>query len=219
MLDAALIQTIAVYALPVLFAITLHEAAHGYIAKRCGDNTAYLLGRITLNPLKHIDLVGTVLVPIAIVVSATLAGLGPFLFGWAKPVPVVFGNLRRPMPHMRYVALAGPAANFLMALLWGVGFKLLGWVQVDETFWLEMCKAGVSVNLVFAALNLLPILPLDGGRVVYTLLPRALAHAYSRTEPYGTFILIGLLMLNVLPLLVQPLVKFGWAVLALLLGF
>lgn len=181
-MDSSIIQTIAVYALPVLFAITLHEAAHGYVARMYGDNTAMYAGRITLNPIKHIDPVGTILVPIAILVSSSLMGIGAFLFGWAKPVPVNFGNLRNPKKDIRFVAFAGPGANFVMALLWALSLKLQFVTGLNEPFFAEMAKAGIVVNLVLAALNLLPILPLDGGRILFSFLPSSAAYSFSRTK-------------------------------------
>ena len=218
-MDAGIIQTIAVYALPVLFAITLHEAAHGYVARMYGDNTAMYAGRITLNPIKHIDLVGTILVPIAILVSSSLMGIGAFLFGWAKPVPVNFGNLRNPKKDIRFVAFAGPGANFVMALLWALSLKLQFVTGLNEPFFAEMAKAGIVVNLVLAALNLLPILPLDGGRILFSFLPSSAAYSFSRTEPYGMIVLIALLMLGILPMFIQPIVSAGLSVLTLLFNF
>ncbi|BET25766.1 Zn-dependent protease [Limnobacter thiooxidans] len=218
-MDSSIIQTIAVYALPVLFAITLHEAAHGYVARMYGDNTAMYAGRITLNPLKHIDPVGTILVPIAILVSSSLMGLGAFLFGWAKPVPVNFNNLNNPKKDIRYVAFAGPGANFVMALMWALALKLQFITGLNEPFFEEMAKAGIVVNLVLAALNLLPILPLDGGRILFSLLPSSAAYSFSRTEPYGMIVLIALLMLGILPMFIQPIVTAGLSALTLLFNF
>ena len=218
-MDAGIIQTIAVYALPVLFAITLHEAAHGYVARMYGDNTAMYAGRITLNPIKHIDLVGTILVPIAILVSSSLMGIGAFLFGWAKPVPVNFGNLRNPKKDIRFVAFAGPGANFVMALIWALSLKLQFVTGLNEPFFAEMAKAGIVVNLVLAALNLLPILPLDGGRILFSFLPSSAAYSFSRTEPYGMIVFIALLMLGILPIFIQPIVSAGLSVLTLLFNF
>lgn len=218
-MDASIIQTIAVYALPVLFAITLHEAAHGYVARMYGDNTAMDAGRITLNPLKHIDLVGTIVVPILILVSSSLMGVGAFLFGWAKPVPVNFGNLRNPKKDIRYVAFAGPGANFFMALMWALSLKLQFMTGLNEPFFAEMAKAGIVVNLVLAALNLLPILPLDGGRILFSFLPSSVAYTFSRTEPYGMIVLIALLMLGILPIFIQPLVSIGLGALTFLFNF
>lgn len=218
-MDSSIIQTIAVYALPVLFAITLHEAAHGYVARMYGDKTAMYAGRITLNPLKHIDPVGTILVPIAILVSSSLMGIGAFLFGWAKPVPVNFGNLKNPKKDIRYVAFAGPGANFAMALMWTFALKLQFITGLNEPFFEEMAKAGIVVNLVLAALNLLPILPLDGGRILFSLLPSSAAYSFSRTEPYGMIVLIALLMLGILPMFIQPIVTAGLGALTFLFNF
>jgi len=186
-----LVQTVLIFALPVLFAITVHEAAHGYVARHFGDNTAYMLGRVTLNPIKHIDPVGTILMPLILY----FATAGSFLFGYAKPVPVNFGHLRRPKRDMIWVALAGPLSNLLQAILWALAFTLLlgfGWT---ERFFLEMCKAGVLVNLVMCAFNLFPVPPLDGGRVLVGVLPPRQAYAVSRIEPYGFFIVMGLVLL------------------------
>ncbi|MDX1668145.1 MAG: site-2 protease family protein [Limnobacter sp.] len=210
----AIIQAVSVYAIPVLLAITLHEAAHGYIALRCGDQTAKRAGRITLNPVKHIDPVGTVLVPLSIVLTSAAVGAGVFLFGWAKPVPVDFSRLNDPRRDMRYVAFAGPGANFIMAFGWAAMFKGLMLTGYPEPFFMEMAKAGIVVNLVLAALNLLPILPLDGGRILITYLPTKAAYNFSKTEQYGLLILIALLLLNVLPILIQPVVTFGLGVLS-----
>lgn len=218
-MDSSIIQTIAVYALPVLFAITLHEAAHGYVARMYGDKTAMYAGRITLNPLKHIDPVGTILVPIAILVSSSLMGIGAFLFGWAKPVPVNFNNLNNPKKDIRYVAFAGPGANFVMALMWALALKLQFVTGLNEPFFEEMAKAGIVVNLVLAALNLLPILPLDGGRILFSLLPSSAAYSFSRTEPYGMIVLIALLMLGILPMFIQPIVSAGLGALTFLFNF
>lgn len=218
-MDSSIIQTIAVYALPVLFAITLHEAAHGYVARMYGDKTAMYAGRITLNPLKHIDPVGTILVPIAILVSSSLMGIGAFLFGWAKPVPVNFNNLNNPKKDIRYVAFAGPGANFVMALMWALALKLQFITGLNEPFFEEMAKAGIVVNLVLAALNLLPILPLDGGRILFSLLPSSAAYSFSRTEPYGMIVLIALLMLGILPMFIQPIVTAGLGALTFLFNF
>jgi Zn-dependent protease len=203
-----LVQTIAIYALPVLFAITLHEAAHGYVARHFGDLTAHAEGRISLNPLRHIDPVGTILVPGAILVGSLLAGTTGFLFGWAKPVPVNYSALRNPRPHMAWVAAAGPAANLAMALLWALVLKvavLLPEGGVSTPLEL-MARAGIVVNLVFMFLNLLPILPLDGGRIVTSLLPNRAAWRYARLEPWGLPLLLLLLFTNVLGFVLEPLV-------------
>lgn len=210
-----LIQTIAVYAIPVLFAITLHEAAHGYVAKLCGDATAYLAGRITLNPVKHIDPVGTIAVPLAILLVAKLLGGPGFLFGWAKPVPVAFGNLRRPKRDMIWVAAAGPGANLLMAIGWALFFNVQGTLGIDERFFVEMAKAGIFVNIGLMALNLLPVPPLDGGRIAVGLLPNRLAYQLARLEPYGMFIIIFLLATNTLTFFLVPFYRLGLAVVEL----
>ena len=201
-----LVQTLAIYALPVIFAITLHEAAHGYVARHFGDNTAYVLGRVSLNPVRHIDLVGTILVPLLILVTSKLLGSSGILFGWAKPVPVDFAALRHPKRDMLWVAAAGPFANLLMALLWALALKL-ALVTQHNVFTLPlslMAEAGITVNLVLMVLNLLPILPLDGGRIAVSLLPNRLAYSYSRLEPYGFPILLLLLFTNTLGVILNP---------------
>jgi Zn-dependent protease len=200
-----LVQTLAIYALPVIFAITLHEAAHGYVARHFGDNTAYVLGRVSLNPVRHIDLVGTILVPLLILVTSKMLGSG-ILFGWAKPVPVDFSALRHPKRDMLWVAAAGPFANLLMALLWALALKM-ALVTQQNVFTLPlslMAEAGITVNLVLMVLNLLPILPLDGGRIAVSLLPNRLAYSYSRLEPYGFPILLLLLFTNTLGIILNP---------------
>jgi Zn-dependent protease len=199
-----LVQTVAIYALPVLFAITLHEAAHGYAARHFGDMTAYAQGRISLNPARHIDFIGTILVPLAILL---LSG-GRFLFGWAKPVPVNYSALRSPKRHMLWVAAAGPASNLAMALGWAILLKLA--VLMPMNFFSMpmklMSEAGVLVNLVFMFLNLLPILPLDGGRILTSLLPSRMAWQYAKLEPWGLPLLLLLLATNVLDFVLVPLV-------------
>ena len=211
-----LIRTLTLYALPVLLAITLHEAAHGYVAKLFGDPTASLAGRVSLNPIRHIDPIGTIAVPVGILAMSSLFG-GGFLFGWAKPVPVDFGRLRRPKQDMLWVALAGPAANLLMAILWGIALRLLFEAGERSGFWFQMAQVGIHINLVLMALNLLPILPLDGGRVLFSLLPNRLAWQYGRAEPYGLLIVIALLATNVLNTLLNPLVSLGEQVVRLFL--
>jgi Zn-dependent protease len=203
-----IIQTVAIYALPVLFAITLHEAAHGYVARHFGDMTAHAQGRISLNPLRHIDPIGTIAVPGVILVGSLLAGTSGFLFGWAKPVPVNYSALRNPRPHMAWVAAAGPAANLAMALFWALLLKLaIGVPESALSVALAlMAKAGIVVNLVFMFLNLLPILPLDGGRIVASLLPQRAAWRYAKLEPWGLPLLILLLATNVLNFVLEPLV-------------
>ncbi len=192
--------------LPVLFAITVHEAAHGWMAMKYGDKTALMLGRVTLNPLKHIDPMGTVLVPL---VTFLLSG---FLFGWAKPVPVTARNLNNPRRDMAYVALAGPGANLLMAVGWTVIIKI-GVMLMPHWQWVGlplvyMGGAGVLINTLLMVLNLMPILPLDGGRILNALLPPRLAYQFSRLEPFGMFVIIGLLLSGVLGKVLWPLVLF-----------
>ena len=210
-----LIQTIAIYALPVIFAITVHEAAHGYVARYFGDNTAWVLGRVTLNPIKHIDLVGTILMPVLLYVATA----GTFLFGYAKPVPVNFGNLRRPKQHMVWVALAGPGANFLQALLWGVLLYLVNGAGVTERFVLEICRAGMLVNVVMFVFNLFPLPPLDGGRILVGLLPWRQAQLVSRVEPWGFFIVMALVLTGVVSTLwMSPLMGLTFSALKTLLS-
>jgi Zn-dependent protease len=209
-----LIQTVLIYALPVLFAITVHEAAHGYVARHFGDNTAYVMGRVTLNPLKHIDPIGTILMPLMLYFATS----GAFLFGYAKPVPVNFGQLRRPKRDMIWVALAGPLSNFIQAILWAVAFVVLAGTGVNERFFLEMAKAGVLVNLVMWAFNLFPLPPLDGGRVLVGLLPARQGHALSRIEPWGFFIVLGLVLAGIVSTFwLRPLMSFGYWLLGLLM--
>ena len=211
---ANLIQTVLIYALPVLFAITVHEAAHGYAARHFGDNTAYALGRITLNPIKHIDPIGTILMPLMLYFATG----GSFLFGYAKPVPVRFGNLRNPKRDMIWVALAGPGANLLQAVLWGVLLYVVIGMQVDERFFMEMCKAGMLVNVVMFVFNLFPLPPLDGGRILVGLLPYRQAEMVSRLEPYGFFIVMGLVIAGVLSTLwMRPLMRLTYGFLDLIL--
>jgi len=212
-----LIQTIALTAIPVLFAITLHEAAHGFVARLLGDPTAAQAGRITLNPIKHIDPVGTILVPLGILLFSKMMGSPGMLFGWAKPVPVDFGRLRRPKRDMLWVALAGPAANLLMAILWALSLRLFVEAGGQEPFWLRMAVVGVQINLVLMALNLLPILPLDGGRILVSLLPHRLAWSYSRMEPYGMMLVIVLMASGVLWTLMRPLLALGQEIVGLFL--
>ncbi len=187
------IQTVLIYALPVLFAITVHEAAHGYAARYFGDNTAWQLGRVTLNPLKHIDPLGTIVIPLMLYFSTG----GAFLFGYAKPVPVRFGNLRNPKNDMVWVALAGPAVNLLQALLWGVLLYLLAGSGLTEKFFVEMCRAGMLVNVVMFVFNLFPLPPLDGGRILVGLLPWKQAQLVSRVEPWGFFIVMALVLAGI----------------------
>jgi len=200
------VRTIAIYALPVIFAITLHEAAHGYVARLFGDNTAYMLGRVSLNPVRHIDMVGTILLPLLILFTSRLLGSGGILFGWAKPVPVDFSALRHPKRDMLWVAAAGPFANLLMAAMWAFAFKfalIAPHSALTQPLSL-MAGVGIEVNLVLMVLNLLPILPLDGGRIAVSLLPNRLAYSFSRLEPYGFPILLVLLFTNTLGVILNP---------------
>ena len=191
---AQLIQTITVYAIPVVFAITVHEAAHGYAARYYGDNTAEQLGRITLNPIKHIDPIGTILVPLMLY----FATAGAFLFGYAKPVPVNFGRLRHPKRDMVWVALAGPMANLVQAVLWASCFLILVSAGMNEPFWLLVCEKGLLVNVVMFVFNLFPLPPMDGGRILVGLLPWRQATLVARIEPYGFFIVLALLVAGVI---------------------
>jgi Zn-dependent protease len=188
-----LIQTVSVYAIPVIFAITLHEAAHGYAAKYFGDRTAAMMGRVTLNPLSHIHWVGTILLPLLLYFSTS----GALLFGYAKPVPVNFGNLRHPKRDMIWVALAGPGINLVQAIVWALLYVVYTDFGVTEKFFLAMCKAGVLSNVVMFAFNLFPLPPLDGGRIMVGLLPWKQAYQFSRIEPYGFFIVIALAITGV----------------------
>jgi Zn-dependent protease len=200
----SLIQTLAIAALPVIFAITLHEAAHGYAARHFGDPTAWLQGRISLNPLRHIDLFGTILIPIAILLFSG----GTFLFGYAKPVPVDFSRLKKPKQDMFWVAAAGPGANLFMALCWALLLKL-SWVLPSSEYTLplaEMSKIGIMVNCVLMVLNLLPLPPLDGGRIAVSLLPHSLAWKFAKLERWGFPILLVLLFTGILGAVMNPLV-------------
>jgi Zn-dependent protease len=225
-----LVQTVAIYALPVLFAITLHEAAHGYVARHFGDLTAHAQGRISVNPMRHIDPVGTLVVPLLFLMFS------PFLFGWAKPVPVNYSALRNPRPHMAWVAAAGPIANLLMALLWAVVLRLAigmtdraeAWTELAQSgaasvakvainqgsgiaeFLVGVGAAGIIVNLILMLLNLLPIPPLDGGRIVTSLLPNRAAWRFAKLEAWGVPLLLLLMLVpvagsNILSLILSPL--------------
>jgi Zn-dependent protease len=208
-----LIQTVLIYALPVLFAITIHEAAHGYAARHFGDNTAWMLGRVSLNPLRHIDPVGTLLMPLLLYFATS----GAFLFGYAKPVPVRFDKLRNPKRDMIWVALAGPASNFIQAIAWAVLFVTLNGVGIEERFFVEMADAGIKVNLIMWAFNLFPLPPLDGGRILVGLLPRPQAALLDRVEPFGFFIVMGLVIAGVVgSLWLQPLMAAGKLVISLM---
>jgi Zn-dependent protease len=206
-MELTVIQKIAVYALPILFAITVHEAAHGYAAKYFGDLTAEKLGRISLNPLKHIDPFGTILLP------ALTVMLGGVLFGWAKPVPVNFANLRHPKKDMLWVAAAGPASNLVMAMFWALLLNYSKHAPQSATIFLsEMSWAGISINLVLMVLNLLPMPPLDGGRIAVSLLPNNLAMKLAQVERYGFAILIVLMFTGVLGKIITPIINFFAAI-------
>jgi len=210
---AHIIQTVAIYALPVLFAITIHEAAHGYAARYFGDKTAAMMGRVSLNPMRHIDPIGTILMPLILYFATG----GTFLFGYAKPVPVNFGRLHNPKRDMVWVALAGPGSNFVQALLWVMLGYLLVALGLHERFFLEMCRAGLTVNLVMFAFNLFPLPPLDGGRILVGLLPMKQALAVSRIEPWGFYIVMALVVTGVVgSLWLRPLIALGEALIMLL---
>ncbi|HBW61867.1 site-2 protease family protein [Comamonas kerstersii] len=210
-----LIQTVLIYALPVLFSITVHEAAHGYAARYFGDYTATMLGRVTLNPIKHIDPIGTILMPLLLYFSTS----GAFLFGYAKPVPVNFSHLRRPKRDMIWVALAGPASNFVQAIAWALLLVVLVATNVEERFFMEMARAGVLVNLVMWAFNLFPLPPLDGGRILVGLLPTKAAITFSRIEPYGFFIVLALVLLGIVGTVwLRPLMDIGYSVINTLIS-
>ncbi len=216
-MELSLIQKIAVFALPVLFAITLHEAAHGYVARHFGDMTAYAAGRISLNPLRHIDLVGTIVVPLVCLLLP-----GGILFGWAKPVPVNFGNLRHPKKDMLWVAAAGPVSNLAMALGWAVALKLgvsLAPGHPAATWLVLVGACGVFVNVIFMVLNLLPLPPLDGGRIAVSLLPPRLAWKFAQIERYGFIILIVLLLTGALGIVLWPLINISIVAIGAVFGF
>lgn len=203
-----LIQTVLIYALPVLFAITLHEAAHGFVANYFGDGTARMMGRVTLNPMNHIDGVGTIVMPLVLYFATS----GAMLFGYAKPVPVRFGNLANPKRDMIWVALAGPAMNLMQAFLWALVLFALALMNVQERFFLSMAQGGVMVNVVMFVFNLFPIPPLDGGRILVGLLPWRAAMSFSRIEPFGFFIVMFMVMLGALNTVwMQPLMTLTYS--------
>ncbi len=217
MLDFSLPQKIAIWALPVLFAITVHEVAHGFVASRLGDRTAQMMGRLTLNPLKHIDPVGTILVPLVMLLLP-----GGFLFGWAKPVPVGYRNLHNPKRDMAIVAAAGPLSNLLMAIGWALLLRLsvellqpLPWAAQPLFF---MAQAGIAINLILMILNLIPVPPLDGGRVLTGLLPARQAAALGAIEPYGLMIVLALLLTGVLWRFLQPVIQLFNELLLVMVG-
>ncbi len=189
-----MIETIAVYALPVVLAITLHEAAHGYVARYFGDLTAFRLGRVSLNPLRHVDWMGTIVVPLVILLGSRFAGASGILFGWAKPVPVNFYALRHPKRDMLWVAAAGPASNVVQALVWVAVLKVVHGMEFGyaETI-AAVATAGIMVNVALTVLNLIPVLPLDGGRIMFSLLPDRVGYRYARIEPYGLIVLVIIL--------------------------
>lgn len=204
MADFTLLQKIIIYAVPIIFAITVHEVAHGWVASKLGDQTARLMGRLTLNPVKHIDPIGTVVVPLVMLIFT------PFLLGWAKPVPVDWRNLRRPRQDMALVALAGPAANLLMLVLWALLAKIviisgLGDMRYSLPI-IAMALAGIFINIILMMLNLIPIPPLDGSRVMSSLLPPRAAMQYNRLEPYGIIIILALLLTGILGNYFLPLI-------------
>ena len=219
-MELTLIQKIAIFALPVIFAITLHEAAHGYVARYFGDMTAAAAGRITLNPIRHIDPVGTILVPLLILLTSKLLGGGTILFGWAKPVPVNFARLRRPKQDMLWVAAAGPGINLVMAVFWALAIQLGH--ALDSGFasapLMLMGAAGVFINVILMALNLIPLPPLDGGRIAVSLLPMKQAIQFSRIEPYGFIILLAMLFTGVLNIVLWPLISLFIGLTALVAG-
>ncbi len=199
-----LISTLFVFVIPVIFAVTLHEVAHGWVASRFGDQTAKSMGRLTLNPIKHIDPVGTIVVP------AIMYFTSGFIFGWAKPVPVNWQNLGHPRRDMALVAIAGPTANFLMLLFWAILAKVIVWLGSDPNYLTQvifiMCGIGITINMILMILNLFPLLPLDGGRVLTAMLPRNLAITFSRLEPYGLIILVLLLISGILWKILMPVI-------------
>jgi len=208
-MNLSLPQLIAVYAIPVVLAITLHEAAHAWLASKLGDPTARLQGRVSANPLRHVDLVGTLLVPAAILLLGKALGAGGLLFGWAKPVPVDASAFRSPRRDLGLVAAAGPGANLLMALAWAVMLKVLIVMAVKVEFLLLMAKAGILCNLGLAALNLLPIPPLDGGRIIASVLPLRAAILWYRLERFGLLIVLALLATGLLGAVITPTIGFG----------
>lgn len=211
------IQTICVYAIPLIFAITLHESAHGWAAGRLGDPTATMLGRVTINPIPHIDPIGTIAVPGALLLMSALTGGGGLLFGWAKPVPINPRYFRNPLKAMTITAAAGPLANLLQMIFWALLLKALAAVGFYDKFVISVCAAGISVNLMLMAFNLIPIPPLDGGRIVRGLLPRQAGMAFDKIEPYGFMILLVLMVGGGLSFFVRPFLMFGQWIINLVL--
>ena len=211
------IQTICVYAIPLIFAITLHESAHGWAAGRLGDPTATMLGRVTINPIPHIDPIGTIAVPGALLLMSALTGGGGLLFGWAKPVPINPRYFRNPLKAMTITAAAGPLSNLLQMIFWALLLKALAAVGFYDKFVISVCAAGISVNLMLMAFNLIPIPPLDGGRIVRGLLPRQAGMAFDKIEPYGFMILLVLMVGGGLSFFVRPILMFGQWIINLVL--
>ena len=211
------IQTICVYAIPLIFAITLHESAHGWAAGRLGDPTATMLGRVTINPIPHIDPIGTIAVPGALLLMSALTGGGGLLFGWAKPVPINPRYFRNPLKAMTITAAAGPLSNLLQMIFWALLLKALAAVGFYDKFVISVCAAGISVNLMLMAFNLIPIPPLDGGRIVRGLLPRQAGIAFDKIEPYGFMILLVLMVGGGLSFFVRPFLMFGQWIINLVL--
>lgn len=214
----SIIQLIAVCAIPLIFSITMHEAAHGYAARKFGDNTAWMMGRVTLNPAKHIDPFGTIILPLIMLAGSAAAGGVGFIFGWARPVPVNFGALRNPKRDMIWVALAGPGCNLLQAVIWGIILKLLVIAGVQEQFFLQMAVYGISINIFLMAFNLIPIPPLDGGRVAVGILPWSVGKYLDRIEPYGMWIVLALCLVGGAGFFTGPLVAFGREVVNFFIG-
>ena len=211
------IQTICVYAIPLIFAITLHESAHGWAAGRLGDPTATMLGRVTINPIPHIDPIGNIAVPGALLLMSALTGGGGLLFGWAKPVPINPRYFRNPLKAMTITAAAGPLSNLLQMIFWALLLKALAAVGFYDKFVISVCAAGISVNLMLMAFNLIPIPPLDGGRIVRGLLPRQAGMAFDKIEPYGFMILLVLMVGGGLSFFVRPFLMFGQWIINLVL--
>ena len=211
------IQTICVYAIPLIFAITLHESAHGWAAGRLGDPTATMLGRVTINPIPHIDPIGTIAVPGALLLMSALTGGCGLLFGWAKPVPINPRYFRNPLKAMTITAAAGPLSNLLQMIFWALLLKALAAVGFYDKFVISVCAAGISVNLMLMAFNLIPIPPLDGGRIVRGLLPRQAGMAFDKIEPYGFMILLVLMVGGGLSFFVRPFLMFGQWIINLVL--
>jgi Zn-dependent protease len=221
-MDASTIQKITIWILPVLLAVSLHEAAHAWMADKKGDSTSRLLGRLTFKPLKHIDPIGTILVPTLMIAFTSFTGFPGFVFGWAKPVPVDVRNFKNPQKDMMWVAVAGPASNFIMAFIWAV-FLHLSILFADSSsaisqFFLLMPIAGITINVILGVLNLLPIPPLDGGRIMSGLLSPQASFYYSKIEPYGFFIIIALMLTGLLSYIIFPVISWVLMILSAISG-